>query len=110
MPAGLAGAGTVQQMSSHDSSSGCRAAASMSMCAAAGPFAASRCCRRRLADGGVDPCSEPSACAHATSLASSEVPGHPNLVEIREKAPKKEPPHRGFELGISHWCAASVQH
>ena len=53
MPPGLAGAGTVQQMSSHDSSSGSRGAMSTSMCAAA-PFAASRCCLRRLADGGVE--------------------------------------------------------
>ena len=64
MPPGLAGAGTVQQMSSQDSSSGSRGGTSMSMCAAA-PLAASRCCRRRLADGGVDPCSEPSTCAGA---------------------------------------------
>ena len=67
MPPGLAGAGTVQQMSSQDSSSGAsRAGTSMSMCAAA-PFAASRC-RRRLADGGVDPCKEPLTCGGGGSL------------------------------------------
>ena len=62
MPPGLAGAGTVQQMSSQDSSRGSRAATSTSMCAAA-PFASSRCRRRRLADGGVEPCTDSSACA-----------------------------------------------
>jgi len=74
VPPGLAGAGTVQQMSSQDSSSGSRAGTSMSMCAAA-PLAASCCCRRRLADGGVDPCSEPSTCGDADEAHFDDVPG-----------------------------------